>query len=378
MSTPINMELSRKVAVVGVGNAPYGSFPDKDEYALAAEAFTLALADSGLEKSQIDGIGVCRIPSYARMGEVLGIDPRWTLTLPAHGRMSGISIIEALAALHSGIASYVVLLYANIGRSRRVNYGGEEMAGIWDPWGLTSPGAGHAMMFRRHMELYGTTTRQLAEVSVAFRKHACLNADAVMKKPMTIEDHENSRPITAPLRLLDYCQINDGACCLILTTAERARDLRRPPVYIAGVGARDNFRESSLPNFSPDFWYGAVQDVAQQVYTMAGVGPQDVDALMAYDNFSPTVLFSLEGLGFCKRGESGAFVEGGTLALGGALPSNTDGGHLSNSYMQGWALNVEAVRQLRGELGTRQVPGARVVQYVAATPCTRSIIYTLD
>jgi len=378
MSTPINMELSRKIAVVGVGNAPYGSFPDRDEYSLAAEAFTMALADSGLEKSQIDGIGVCRIPSYARMGEVLGIDPRWTLTLPAHGRMSGISIIEALAALQAGIASTIVLLYSNIGRSRRVNYGGEEIAGIWDPWGLTSPGAGHAMMFRRHMELYGTTTRQLAEVSVAFRKHACLNADAVMKKPMTIEDHENSRLITAPLRLLDYCQINDGACCLILTTAERARDLRRPPVYIAGVGARDNFRESSLPNFSPDFWYDAVQDVAEQVYTMAGVGPKDVDSLMAYDNFSPTVLFSLEGLGFCKRGESGAFVEGGTLALGGALPTNTDGGHLSNSYMQGWALNVEAVRQLRGELGPRQVHGAKVVQYIAATPCTRSIIYTLD
>jgi acetyl-CoA acetyltransferase len=111
---------------------------------------------------------------------------------------------------------------------------------------------------------------------------------------------------------------------------------------------------------------------------MAGVGPKDVDSLMAYDNFSPTVLFSLEGLGFCKRGESGAFVEGGTLALGGALPTNTDGGHLSNSYMQGWALNVEAVRQLRGELGPRQVHGAKVVQYIAATPCTRSIIYTLD
>jgi acetyl-CoA acetyltransferase len=252
------------------------------------------------------------------------------------------------------------------------------MPSVWNPWGFTSPGAGHALMFRRHMELYGTTTRQLAEVSVAFRKHACLNPDAVMKKPITIEDHENSRPITAPLRLLDYCQINDGACCLILTTAERARDLRRAPVYIAGVGARDNFRESSLPNFSQDFWYGALQDVAAQVYAMAGVGPQDVDTLMAYDNFSPTVLFSLEGLGFCKRGESGSFVEGGTLALGGALPSNTDGGHLSNSYMQGWALNVEAVRQLRGELGARQVPGAKVAQYVAATPCTRSIIYTLD
>lgn len=372
----MDSKLRNRIAVVGVGNTAYGSFPELDEYGLAARAFRAAIEDCGLEKNRVDGLGVCRIPSYARMGEVLGIDPRWTLTLPAHGRMSGISIVEAMSALATGLTDYVALLYANIGRSRRVNYGGDESPNIWNPWGFTSPGAGHALMFQRHAQMYGTTTRQLAEVSVAFRHHACLNPDAVMKTPLTVEDHEAARPITLPLRLLDYCLINDGATCLILTTAERAGHLRKKPVYIAGVGAQESFVDSSLPNFSGDFWYDALGKVARESYGMAEVGPNDIDALMCYDNFSPTVLFSLEGMGFCGRGEAGGFVEGGTLRLGGKLPTNTDGGHLSNSYMQGWGLNVEAVRQVRGECGERQVPGCEVVQYVAATPCSRSIIYT--
>jgi acetyl-CoA acetyltransferase len=290
--------------------------------------------------------------------------------------MSGIGIIEASIALATGQADYVALLYANIGRSRRVFYGGDEMPGYWDPWGFTSPGAAHAMMFRRHMELYGTTTRQLAEVSVAFREHAILNPGAVMKAPMTIEDHEASRPIVAPLRLFDYCLINDGAVCLILTTAERAADLAKPPVRVSGFGGREAYRNASIENFEPGFWYDHVAASGREAFAMADVGTDDVDALMCYDNFSPTVLFSLEGLGFCPRGEAGAFVEGGALKLGGRLPTNTDGGHLSNSYMQGWALNVEAIRQLRGECGSRQVPGCEVVTYVQATPCTRAIVYT--
>ncbi|MGH7044623.1 MAG: thiolase family protein [Acetobacteraceae bacterium] len=368
--------LRNKAAVIGVGTTRYGSFPETDEYGLAAQAFRTALADGGIDKNDVDGLIVCRIPYYGRMGEVLGLDPRWSLTLPPHGRMSGIGIIEAATAIATGQATTVALLYANIGRSRRVNYGGDENPGVWDPWGFTSPGAAHAMMFRRHMELYGTTTRQLAEVSVAIRMHASLNPDAVMRTPITIEDHETARFITAPLRLLDYCLINDGAVCLILTAAERARDFAQPPVLVSGFGAREAFRGSSIPNFDFGFWHDAVAEAGAQAYRMAGVGREDVDALMAYDNFSPTVLFSLEGLGFCPPGEAGRFVEGGTIRLGGRLPMNTDGGHLSNSYMQGWALNVEAVRQLRGTCGARQVANAEVVQYVQATPCTRSIIYT--
>lgn len=369
-------DLSNKVAVIGVGNTAYGSFPETDEYGLAAQAFRAAIADCGINKNEVDGLLVCRIPYYARMGEVLGLNPRWTLTMPPHGRMSGMSIIEATLALATGQAKYVALLYANIGRSRRVNYGGDELPSVWDPWGLTSPGASHAMMFRRHMEMYGTTTRQLAEVSVAFRHHAGLNPGAVMKKPISIDDHEAAPYIVAPLRLLDYCLINDGAVCMILTTSERARDAKKVPIHISGFGARDPFTRSSISNFDADFWYDELAEIGRQAYGMAGVSQSDVDALMCYDNFSPTVLFSLEGLGFCPRGEAGRFVEGGTLRLDGKLPTNTDGGHLSNSYMQGWALNVEAVRQLRGECGERQVSNARVVQYVQATPCNRTIIYT--
>jgi acetyl-CoA acetyltransferase len=368
--------LKNKVAVVGVGNTRYGNFPDQSDYGLGAQAFKAAIADCGLDKNQIDGLVCCRVPYYARMGEILGLNPRWTIDLPGHGRMSGMAIVEAMLALETGAANYVALIYTNIGRSRRVNYGGDEMSSVWDPWGFSSPGAAHAMMFRMHMERYGTTTRQLAEVSVAFRQHAILNPDAVMKKPITIDDHEAARPIVEPLRLLDYCLINDGAVCIILTSAERARDLAKPPVLISGVGARDAFQRSAISNFDHDMWFSEAQDAARQTYDMAGVTPADIDAFMCYDNFSPTVLFSLEGFGFCKRGESGAFVEGGRLGLSGTLPTNTDGGHLSNSYMQGWALNVEAVRQVRGECGARQVKDCEVVQYVATTPCTRSIIYT--
>lgn len=372
----VEASLRNRTAVIGVGNTAYGNFPLEDEYSLAAQAFRAAIEDCGINKNEIDGLVTCRIPYYARMGEVLGLNPRWTMTLPAHGRMSAMGIIEATLSLITGQAKYVALLYANIGRSRRINYGGDESPSFWDPWGFTSPGMAHALMFRRHMEIYGTTTRQLAEISVAIRHHACLNPDAVMKKPITIDEHEEARPISLPLRLLDYCLINDGAVCLILTTTARARDCRKPLVMLSGFGGRESFTASSFQNFDIDFWHDAVKEVGMVAREMAGVAHDEIDALMCYDNFTPTVLFSLEGLGFCKKGESGAFVERGALKIGGRLPTNTDGGHLSNSYMQGWALNVEAVRQLRGECGARQIPDCAVVQYVQATPCTRSIIYT--
>lgn len=372
----LDIALGDHIAIAGVGTTAYGSFPETDEYGLSVAAFRAAIEDCGLSKDKVDGMLVCRIPDYERMGDVLGLAPRWTMTLPPHGRMSGIGIVEASLALATGQADYVALLYANVGRSRRMYYGGDEFTGFWDPWGFTSPGAAHAMMFRKHMELYGTTTRQLAEVSVAFRRHAGMHPDAVMKKPITIDDHETARLITSPLRLLDYCLINDGAVCIIMTTTERAKDLKKRPVRVSGFGARESYSDSSIPNFSRNFWYDEVAAAGQDALEMSGLELSDVDALMCYDNFSPTPLFSLEGLGHCPRGEAGRFVEGGTLQLGGALPTNTDGGHLSNSYMQGWALNVEAVRQIRGECGERQVPNCEVVQYVQATPCTRVILYT--
>lgn len=368
--------LRNKVAVVGVGTTAFGSFPARDEYSLATEAFRNALADGGLVRDQIDGLAVCRIPSYVRMGEILGLDPRWTSGLPPHGRMSGMGLIEAATAIATGQASHVALLYANIGKSRRVNYGGDELPDIWDPWGFTSPGGAFALMARRHMELYGTTTRQLGEVAMAIRSHACLNPGAVMRKPITLEDHENARKIVDPLRLLDYCLINDGATCIILSSAERARDCAKPPVLISGFGAQDAYSNSSISLYGHDFFAPSIRLAGERSYEMAGIERGDVDGLMCYDNFTPAVLFALEGLGFCGEGEAGPFVEGGMIALGGKIPVNTDGGHLSNSYMQGWAVNIEAVRQLRGECGDRQIPDCKVVQYIQGTPCSRSIIYT--
>lgn len=369
-------ELKDKVAIIGVGNTAYGSFPEADEYVLGAEAYSKALADCGLNKKHIDGMLTCRVPDYSRMGESLGLAPRWTITLPGHGRMSAMSIIEGAIALVTGQANYVALIYTNIGRSRRMRYGGDELPGFWDPWGFTSPGAANALMFRQHMAQFGTTTRQLAEVSVAFRHHASLNSGAAMRKPITIDDHENSPPIVEPLRLLDYCLINDGAVAIIMTTADRAKDCRKSPVLISGIGAQDDFRNSSIPIFGENFWYESLRKAGTDSYNMSGVERKDVDAVMCYDHFSPAALFALEGLGFCAQGESGAFVENGTLKLGGKLPMNTDGGHLSNSYMQGWALNVEAVRQIRGECAERQVPNCEIVQFIIGSACTRSIIYT--
>ncbi len=265
--------LSNRVAVIGVGNTAYGSFPDLDEYGLAAQTFRSAVADCGIDKNAIDGLLVCRIPYYGRMGEVLGLDPRWSLTLPPHGRMSGIGIIEAATVLAAGHVKYVALLYANIGRSRRVHYGGEENPGVWDPFGFTSPGAAHALAFRRHMEMFGTTTRQLAEVSVAISYHACLHPGAVMRVPIPIEDHEASRLIVAPLRLLDYCLINDGAVCIILTHAERARDFRKPPVMISGFGGQERFIGTSISNFNMEFWYSAVRAVWVSASACSGSPP---------------------------------------------------------------------------------------------------------
>lgn len=375
-------DLRNRVAVVGVGTTAFGRLPGNDPYDLGIMALKDALEDAGLKASDIDGLIVNRVPDYQRFGEIAGMNPRMALVTPGQGRMSGASIELAAMAIRCGMATTIALVYGNNGRSSGDQYGGETDRyggggiGPWLPYGMTSPGAAHAVMFQRHMHEYGTTSEQLAAVSVAFRKHALLNPDAVMKTPVTVEDHQNSRFIAEPLHLLDYCLINDGGVAIILTSAERARDRPKPPVYIRGFGQATQLAQSSLP--PEDYWHGPMQKVAADVYRMADVTHDDLDALMIYDNFSPTVLFSLEGFGFCKPGESGDFVQNGRLELGGQYPSNTDGGHLSNSYMQGWALNVEAVRQLRGETGARQVEGARLIQYMCAAPLITSIIYGSD
>jgi len=277
------------------------------------------------------------------------------------------------------MASVVAIVYGNNGRSSHDRYGGEGDqygsggAGQWFPYGMTSPGALHAMLFERHSALYGTTSAQLAEISVTFRQHATLNPQAVMRDPISIDTHQNSRFICEPLHLFDYCLINDGGVALIMTGQDRAKDCRKKPVYIRGVEQATALSDSSMP--PDDFWRKPMQSISKRIYKKADCSRDELDALMIYDNFTPTVLFSLEGYGFCPIGESGPWVSEGHLRLGGRFPSNTSGGHLSESYMQGWALNVEAVRQIRGECGDRQVVNAELIQYMAAAPICTSIIY---
>ncbi|MBI4182795.1 MAG: thiolase family protein [Proteobacteria bacterium] len=372
-------QLRGRIAVAGVGNTAFGKLYGNDPYDLGARALKEALADAGLSRDDIDGLLVSRIPDYQRFGEMMGLNPRFAGITPGQGRMSGASIELAAMAIHCGMAKTVALVYGNNGRTAGDRYGGEGDrygsggAGPWFPYGMTSPGAVHAIMFQRHAHLYGTRSEQLAHIAVAFRRHAGLNPSAVMRDPITVADHQASRYICEPLHLLDYCLINDGGVAIVLTSAERARDLRKPPVYIRGFAQATRLSESYVP--PDDFWRAPLEAVAGDVYAMAGAGRDDMDALMIYDNFSPTVLFSLEGFGFCPVGEGGRFVEGGRLELGGRLPTNTSGGHLSESYMQGWALNVEAVRQIRGECGARQVTDAGLVQYICAAPLVTSIIY---
>src|SRR5690606_20425098 len=208
------------------------------------------------------------------------------------------------------------------------------------------PGAFYALMMQRHRHLYGTSEEQLAAVPMTFRRHASLNGNAVMRTPFTLEEYLASRYIVEPLHLLDYCLINDGGVAMIITAAEAAADHPKPPVYVLGAAQTGQLVGSDVP--PEDFWAEAISEVGRRVLRIADRTRDDVDALMIYDNFSPNVLFALEGLGYCKPGESGDFVQDGRIGLGGELPINTSGGHLSESYMQGWGLNVEAVRQLRG------------------------------
>ena len=383
--------LRDRVAVVGVGETDYVDDYVRsrrgeavhDSYGLAALAFRRALADSELGKESIDGLVVGPTIAYERMAEILGLNPRWGSQSDA-----GLAVHSAVLAISSGLCETVALIYGNAQRSGGVQYGGPQAMGgdnylayvYYAPWGMTSQGALYALMFRRYQHVYGVTPEQLGRVAVAQRKHAALNERAIMRDPITIEDYLNSRFIVAPLHVYDYCLINDGGVALILTTAERARDLAQPPVLISGIGRAElNAGATSLRPRLRDFYLPAQRLTADQVYSMAGLGPTEIDTLQVYDSFSCHVFFALDGFGFCRPGEAGDFLAGGRIEPGGSLPVNTSGGHLSESYMQGWNHQVEAVRQARGTAGARQVADCRHVQYISdVAGKVVSIIYRKD
>lgn len=370
------MTMRACAAVVGLGTTAFGALPGYAADDLALWAFNEALDDASLEAGDIDGLITCRLDSYHGFASRTGLRPSFVTSVPAEGRMSGVALQLAAMAIYSGTCRRVALVYGNDGRSRGATYSGA-YGGAHDaltiPYGYVSPGSYHALLYQRYRSLYNVSDEQLAVVARTFRTHASLNPSAVMRAPISLDEYLQARWIVEPLRLFDYCLINDGGVALIVSAPGQALDAPHAPAWMLGFAQGSAFAEPDVP--PEDFWGGALADVGQRTRRMAGVQNSDIDALMAYDNFSPNVLYALEGLGFCDRGQAAEWIGDGRIALGGQLPVNTSGGHLSESYMQGWALLVEAVRQLRGECGARQIEDAELIQYVCPSPLVSSIIF---
>jgi acetyl-CoA acetyltransferase len=374
-----------RVAIVGVGTTNFGAdyrqtTAPRSAYDLAIDAFTQALTDSALDKSDIDGLIGVRVPSYGQCATDLGLyDVRLAWSLEGTGRMAGVALQQAATAIATGQARVIAILYGNNGRSAGEKYGGrfdDRAPGAWDAMvGMTSPGAYVALMHRAHQHAYGTQDNALAAIALSNRDNATRNPVAVMRTPLSAEEYFSSPYIAEPLRKLDYCLINDGGVCIILAERSFAKRRSRRPVRLLASANAANLRQHYA---STDFFYDTCTRVAAELLAQSGLTPGDVDCLQAYDNFTPTVLYTLEGFGFCPRGESGKWVSGGRIALGGELPINTAGGHTAEGYMQGFALQVEAIRQARGEAGERQVPNCSVVQYACVSPIVNAHLFTAE
>jgi acetyl-CoA acetyltransferase len=362
------VSLSGKVAIAGAFEHPTRWAPEKTELQIMAESARGALADCGLSIRDVDGLASAGISmgvmGVVQLAEYLNLKPRWLDGTNIGGSSFVAHVAHAAAAIHAGLCEVALILYGSTAASNALAIGtglgggGRDPAQAFvGPYGLTTVGS-YALVARRHMEQYGTTSEQLAEIAVTMRRHAVLNPEAKMRRPIGVEDVLASRLISEPLHLLDCCIISDGGGALVVTSAARARDLRRPPVLVLGSGEAVAHQELG----APDLLTIAARQSGAQALAMAGVRHADLDLCTVYDSFTITVLATLENLGFCKPGEGGAFVSGGRIGLGGELPVNPDGGGLSSNHpgMRGIFLVIEAVRQLRGECGPRQVEGARL------------------
>jgi|SRR6478735_6666445 len=373
--TQLGKDMRDKTAISGVG-LMIGDFPERTPLSLAVEAYQRALADAGMKREDVDGIIQLSYGSdYDRFLEAVGSDVRYANQGWTHGRFIAPMLQQAAMVVAMGLAKAVAVVH---GRKRRA-FGQLADHEMWrqglgphgesPAYGAMGPVYGAAVAAQRYFHMYGGSNEDLAPIAVALRKHARLNPLAVRKDPMTIESYLKSRWIMEPLRLFDCCQNNDGGACIIVTSAERARDLKKPPVYISGmqgVHAGPQFHNLTLPGLGV-----AQQEVYKYkptkedlyAYEMAGITHKDVDALITYDAFSPLVLFGLERFGFCGPGEAREFVKDGRIELGGELPVNTSGGLLSEGHVVGWNLFIEAVNQLRHDCGERQVKDAEIIQY---------------
>lgn len=364
-------DLHRKVAIVGVAESDIGRVPGKSKYQLSAEASRAALDEAGLTKDDVDGVFTTIITeggqfSSMLMAEYMGIRPRYTDSTSIGGSSFVAYVEHAAMAIATGLCDVALICHGSTNISDRGGRAGPVSGSgtvfgptqFEEPYGVSTVGS-YALAAQRHMHEYGTTSEQLAEIAVATRKWASLNPRARMRDPISIEDVLNSRPIASPLHLLDCCLVTDAGGAVVLTSMERARDLKRRPVGVLGTGEAHTHRMISQ---MPDLTETAAKLSGRLAFERAGVGHADIDVAEIYDSFTITVLLTLESLGFCEKGEGGAFVEGQRTAPGGDFPMNTQGGALSYTHpgMFGIFTVIEAVRQLRGECGSRQVEGAEL------------------
>jgi acetyl-CoA acetyltransferase len=361
----------RRVCVVGVGHADGPVAPGMTPMMLEAQAFGRALADAGLALGDVDGLASAGYGGMheVQLAEYLGLRPRWLESTSVGGSSFEFHTHHAWRAIEAGDVDTVAIVYGNnqlsaSGRTLGTGARGGNRAMMPHPMayefptGLTLVGA-YALAAQRHMHDYGTTSEQLAAIAVQTREHAARNPDAMYRDPITVDDVLSSRLIADPLHKLDCCVISDGGCCVILTTEDRARDLAHRPVHVRGAaGAMTHHSIQAMPDLTAT----AAAVSGPKAFAEAGITPADVDVFAMYDSFTYTVLVVLEDLGFAPKGEGGPFVESGALRLGGALPTNTDGGGLSCTHpgMRGLFLICEATRQLRGAAGDSQVAGAEI------------------
>ncbi|HQV56653.1 MAG TPA: thiolase family protein [Ilumatobacteraceae bacterium] len=358
-------EISGRFAIGGLGVTAQGRHLGLAPRQLRRDALELALADAGLRRSDLDGYIATSSEAFDDI-RYLGLAPRFAYSMQSGGATAGWSIINAIGAILTGQASTVACVYgaaptAPTSRHLDGTKGGYGTFAYGYPrlYGMIGAGMAHALHARRHMHRYGTTSEHLGAVCVAQRDYAAVRPGALgFGQPITLAEHQASRMIVDPFRLLDCCRDTDGGVAVIVTSIERARDLRTDPVVVLGAGSGHNLR---------NWWTGDVYDLHDDIapakataFGQAGVTVDDIDVAQLYDPFSISVIMQLEAYGFCPPGEGGPFVAGGATRLDGVIPTNTGGGQLSGFYATGFTALVEAVRQLRGQADATQVPGAQV------------------
>jgi acetyl-CoA acetyltransferase len=356
------------IAIVGAALSDIGRVDTKSAFELHYQAASRAVADAGLTKHDIDGMASCGAGLLApiEIAEYIGLRPDWVDGTSVGGSSWEFMLEHAGEAIRSGHAETVLIVYgsttrADLKKKRRsanLSFGARGPAQFDAPFGHALI-AKYAMATRRHMYEFGTTIEQLAEIAVSARDNASRNPEAYYRDPITIDDVQNSRMMADPLTKLHCCIRSDGGGAVVVTSKERALDCAKQPVWVLGTG--ESTSHTTMSEWD-DFTESPAVRSGRQAFERAGVTPDDIDCCQIYDAFTAMLLFTLEALGFCKKGEGGPFVEDGKLRLGGALPTNTDGGGLSHCHpgMRGMFLLVEAVRQLRGEAAGRQVENAEL------------------